>query len=188
MDVKQSTSEEAPKQAPTPLKSNQPLMRDYWPRYHRYSIVSTLSMQLAVTIILGMSLIVAGLPPASPGFWITMLATFLASGALNLILINLLLTPHRDIVTAITSAAGEEPRLPLPNPNTVRYERSGFKSILQFIYEDAAKASKPVTEASIESGNDLGRLNTALNQTKAGVIVMNADGEVQDANKKAPVK
>ena len=188
MDVKQSTPEEAPKQTPTSLTTNQPLMRDYWPRYHRYSIVSTLSMQLVVTIILGMSLIVAGLPPASPGFWITMLATFLASGALNLILINLLLTPHRDIVTAITSAAGEEPRLPLPNPNTVRYERSGFKSILQFIYEDAAKASKPIVESGAEGGSDLGRLNTALNQTKAGVIVMNADGEVQYANKKAPVK
>ena len=185
MDVKQPQPEAAQDAPKAP--GHEPLIRDYWPRYHRHAVAITLLMQLLTTVVLGMSLVVAGLPIQSPGFWITMLATFLAAGALNIMLINLLLTPHRDIVTAITSAAGEEPRLPLPNPNVPRYARNGFKSILQFIYEDAAKTSKPENAAAPEASNDLSRLNTALNQTKAGVIVMDADGTIQYANKKAPV-
>ena len=170
-----------------PTLGKMPTIRDYWPRYHRFAILVTILMQLAVTAILGMSLIVAGLPIQSPGFWITLAATLLAAGALNIMLVNLLLTPHRDITTALTSAAGEEPRLPLPNPNIPRYARNGFKSILQFIYDDAVKTSKPTIAQSPEAGNDLQRLNTALNETKAGVVVLDADGNIQYANKKAPV-
>ena len=173
MDVKQQQPETAQPAPKAP--GHEPLMRDYWPHYHRHAIAATLLMQLLTTAVLGMSLVVAGLPVQSPGFWITMLATLLAAGALNIILINLLLTPHRDIVTALTSAAGEKPRLPLPNPNVPRYAKNGFKSILQFIYEDATKTSKPVGTIAPEATNDLSRLNTALNQTKAGVIVMDED-------------
>ncbi len=145
-------------------------------------------MQLVVTGVLGMSLLVAGFPLQDAGFWIIILATFLAAGALNIILVNLLLTPHRDIATAITSAAGEEPRLPLANPNTVRYSKDGFKSILQYVYDTAASSSKPSNQdTGGVSGSELKRLTSALNQTNAGVIILDANGKVQYANKKAPV-
>lgn len=182
MDVKKPVE-------PIAIKSSKPvpLIRDYWKKYYRNSVINTMIMQLVVTIVLGMSLLVAGLPVQSPGFWITVLATFLAAGALNLILVNLLLTPHRDLVTAITSAAGEEPRLPLPNPNTPRYSRDGFKSILQYIYDSAAGSSKPSNQATDAGSNDINQLRSALNQTKAGVIILDAHGKVQYANAKAPV-
>jgi signal transduction histidine kinase len=186
MDVKQSSPQaEQPKSAP--LTGKTPLMRDYWQHYRRSAIIGTILMQLVVTAVVGMSLLVAGLPLLSPGFWITLLATLLTAGSLNIVLFSHLLTPHRDVITAITSAAGEEPRLPLPNPNTVRYTRNGFKSILQFVYESAAKSNSSNVATSGEGSADLTRLSTAFNQTKAGIIVMDADGVIQYANKKAPV-
>ena len=182
MDVKKP---EAPAPAPAP-SGHVPLMRDYWTRYHRYSILATIGMQFIATVVLGASLLIAGMSVTRPGFWIVIFATLLASGALNLILVNLLLTPHRDLATAITHAAGEEPKLPLPNPNTVRYSKDGFKSILQFIYDSAAKGSNSEKDMS-PATNDMKQLQSALNQTKAGVIVLDANGNVEYANKCAPV-
>jgi signal transduction histidine kinase len=181
MDVKKT-----PEQAATRSTQPVPLIRDYWKKYHRTSIVITVVMQLVVTVVLGMSLLVAGLPFFSPGFGIIVFATFLAAGALNIVLVNLLLTPHRDLVTAITSAAGEEPRLPLPNPNTPRYSRDGFKSILQYIYDSAAGSNKPAAQTEDQS-SDVKQLTSALNQTKAGLVILDAQGVVQYANSKAPV-
>jgi signal transduction histidine kinase len=161
-------------------------MRDYWDNYHRTSIGITICMQLIVAVVLGLALIVAGMRVDDVGYWIIIAATLLTTGSLNIILINLLLTPHRDLVTALTHAAGEEPRLPLATPNTVRYEKDGFKNILQFVYDTAAASGAGHAQDQPNS-DEFSQLRAAFNQTRAGIVVLDTNGTVSYANKSAPV-
>jgi signal transduction histidine kinase len=171
-----------PAQAPTkPI-----LLRDYWPRFNRTAMLITVVMQLAVAVVVGMSLLTAGLHTNEAGFWIIILATFLTATGLNILLVHELLRPHLDLVNAITSAAGEEPNGPLATPNSVSYQRNGFKPVLQFVYELVADKNKPSATAS-PANADTERLAAALDHTKAGLIVLDADGNVQYANRRAPI-
>ena len=187
MDVKTTpVAPEVPKPQPVGEQKKQPLMRDYWDSYHRTSIIITVCMQLIVAVVLGLALLVAGMSLSDPGYWIIIAATLLTAGSLNIILINNLLTPHRDIVTALTHAAGETPRLPLATPNTVRYEKDGFRNILQFVYDTAAASGSGQSKEK-PSSSEFSQLKAAFNQTRAGIVMLDVDGNVTYANKAAPV-
>lgn len=175
-------------QKPTAATNGPVLLSDYWPRYRRSSLIITIAMQVAVAVVVSMSLLVAGMKVSDAAFIVTILSMLLTAIALNIMLVDLLLGPHRDIVTAIASAAGEKIDIPLATPNTVRYIKSGFKPVLQFVYELVSEKNKPTTaEGSQSSSQDAKRLSTAFNQTKAGIIVLDAEGAIQYANKRAPV-
>ena len=164
------------------------LLSDYWPKFKRGAIASTILMQFAVMIIVGLSLIVGGVAIDELGFWVTVLATLLASGALNIILINFILTPHRDLVTALSNSAGETIDGPLPSPNIPRYESDGMKPVLQFVYDLSTandKGTKTPNQAALEASG--APLASALAQTTTGIVVMDAEGTIQFANKAAPV-
>ncbi len=170
-----------------PTASTQQLLRDFWPQYHRFAVIATVLMQGAVLLIVATSLLISGVEVTESSFWITILATAAVSTSLNLVLTLQLLIPLKDLTNAITSAAGEKPRYPLANPNTPRYTKDGFRTILQFIYEGASaknKASQPTAtsrDASVP-------LLSALSHTNAGVVVMDASGRIVYANRAAPVK
>lgn len=164
------------------------LLSDYWPRYRRTSLATTIAMQVVVAFVVSLSLLVAGMKPYDPAFIITVLSMLFTAITLNIMLLDILLAPHRDLVTAIASAAGEKIDTPLATPNTVRYIKSGFKPVLQFVYELVSEKNKPQADESQSSvTTDAKRLSTAFNQTKAGIVVLDANGSIQYANKRAPV-
>lgn len=161
-------------------------IRDYWKRYRRSAIAITILMQFVITFVIGLSLIVGGESADGLTFWIALIATVVATTLLNYLLVDFLLTPLRDVAMAITNAAGQKPTDPLANPNTPRYERSGFKPLLQYLYDHAA-AKDVAEEAKPESSAEMKRLDAALRETNAGFIIMDSQGTVQFANKAAPV-
>ena len=161
------------------------LIRDYWPRYKKFAVLSIISIQLTITIIVACSLIVGGVLVNSVTFWITIMSTALVTTSLNTMLILQLLTPHRDLANSISSAAGEKPRYALANPNLPRYVKNGFHSLLQFIYEGAAAKNQPVKETSSEPN---AKITQALAQTKAGLVIMDAKGTITYANTAAPIR
>ncbi len=164
----------------------EPQIRDYWKRYHRSSMIITILMQIVITLVIGLALIVGGESPASLVFWLAIIATLAATTLLNFLIVDFLLTPLRDICMAITSAAGQKPTSALANPNIPRYTRNGFKSLLQYVYDHAAANDTPGAEE--KTGDTESRLlEAALRETKAGVIIMDASGAIQYANKAAPV-
>lgn len=177
----------APVASPAPSKPV--LLNEYWPRYRRSARLVTGTMQLAVAVVVASSLLVGGVSVQDPAFIITLIATLLCSSMLNMMLIDLLLTPHRDIVRAIAHAAGEEPDGPLASPNSVRSIRSGFKPVLQFVYELAANSgvSADLQQDKSASNDQLRQLSIALDQAAAGIIVMDASGAIQYANRHAPI-
>lgn len=168
-----------------PVGKSEPQIRDYWRNYRRTALSITVVMQIIVTLIIGMSMMVGGLAPDSMAFWVTLPATLVATTFLNYLIVDFLLAPLRDIAMAITSAANQKPTHPLANPNIRRYASNGFKPMLQFIYDRAA--AKDTVEAAAPASDDSKRLLAALNETAAGLVIMDAEGAVQFANRAAPV-
>ena len=162
----------------------EPQIRDYWRLYRRRAIATTVGTEVLVVLIIALALIFGGVNVSESSFWIIMGATALTAILMNLLLATHLLDPLRDLSMAVTSLAGEKPTHALANPNSPRYSIDGFQKLLQFVYDHGATANQPaVTSSSLDSSV----IETALNQTNAGVVVMNAEGVISYANRAAPI-
>jgi len=166
-------------------KSSQPQMvRDYWPRYHKKAIALTVVMQIIATLAIGCALLAGGVILPTPSFWITLFAVLVASIGLNIILLNQLTMPLKDLMSAITHVSGEPNIAKPPNPNAKHFERDGFKPVLQTIYELAAQEKEtsktPVAKPGIN-------VSQALDRTSAAVVMLDGDRKVVFASKAAPV-
>ncbi len=164
-------------------------IRDYWPRFRKKAIYLTIIMQLAVTIAIGSALIVSDVTRPTIGFWITLVAIFAAAVGVNILLMNILLAPLKDLTSALTHISGEPSTVTPPNPNARHFERDGFKPILQMIYELAShQGQEKPTEAQSALAVSTKNLATALDNTSAGFVILNVKSEILYANTKAPVK
>lgn len=114
---------------------------------------------------------------------VILVATLITSISLNIALLAIVSSPLKDLTTALTHFSGEPSTAVPPNPNARRFERDGFKPLLQFLYELASKeaADKPVIDSAVSD------LSAALNNTSVGFIVLDNDKNVSFANSKAPV-
>lgn len=170
------------------------MIRDFWRNYRKIALFITILMEIVVTLVTGSALLFEGVLPDTRVFWIVMFATLLTTLFLNIILINFLLSPLRDLSTAVTIAAGQEPTAPPTNPNMRRYATNGFKQMLLYLYaRDTAEVTpreQPETDAvqlATKAPDELDRLHAALNQTRAGIVLLDANGAILYANKAAPV-
>jgi len=160
------------------------MVREYWPRYRKRAVALTIVMQIAATFAIGGALIVGGVVPlTSIAFWITLFAVLAASIGLNIVLLFQLMTPLKDLTSALTHISGEPTLVTPPNPNAKHFERDGFKPLLQLVYELASK------EGTVEAPQKPEiELADAVNEMKAvGFIVLGDDRKVVFANAAAPV-
>ncbi len=169
-------------------KTKQPeLIRDYWPRYKKRAVFLTILMELVATLAIGCALIATGVAIPIAPFWITLFAVFATTIGVNIILINQLTTPLKDVLSALTQAAGEPTTSTPPNPNAHHFERDGFKPVLQLIYELAATKQDDTSDKAKPAAAEAAHFVDALNTTAVGFIITNAKQEVSYANAKAPI-
>jgi len=166
-------------------QKREPMIRDFWPRYKKKAVILTVIMQIAATFAIGGALIASDVVTLSISFWITLFAILAASIGLNVVLLFQLITPLKDITSALTHISGEPTIVTPPNPNAKHFERDGFKPLLQLIYKLAANEhSSGNTPQPDEPAVDLQK---ALNNVDAvGFIVLNTDRKVIYANEAAP--
>ena len=166
-------------------------VRDYWPRFRRYSIVLTILMQLVVTLVIGFALLFSGaVNPEDKILWVILLAVFATSAGLNVFLVAQINAPLRDLTNALVHISNEPTNITPPNPNAQHFERDGFKPLLQLVYKlasDTEVATETEGEAVDTTAKPNVNLATALNNTAAGFIIMTADKKIQYANPNAPV-
>lgn len=162
-----------------------PMIKHYWPRYYHKAVVATILMQLLISILVGGALIIMGVTPGMISFWIIFASTLIVTIFLNLLLIAQLLTPLKDLSAALTHVSDEPNAVTPPNPNAKHFERDGFKPLLQYIYQTAANAPSKTTTPG--EGVALPMLEKTLNQTAAGVVVLNSKGEIVFSNQHAPI-
>ena len=161
------------------------MIRDYWPRYQKKAIGITILMQLVGTLAIGCALLASGVVEPSLEFAIILIAIIAGSLGINILLITQLLTPLKDLTSALTHISGEPTTVTPPNPNARHFERDGFKPLLQLIYKLAATEVTEESETTKET--EPASIALALENTAAGFIIMNVNGTVAFANKLAPV-
>jgi signal transduction histidine kinase len=171
------------------LKKRPQLIKEYWPRYHRHTILLTILMQITGTLAIGCALLAAGVIEPTPTFAIILIAVVTTSIGINILLANMLLTPLKDLANALTHISGEPTTVTPPNPNASHFERDGFKPLLQLIYELAAKkkGDDDTTHEQETIGKPASDIATALDNTAAGFIILKTNGDIQYANKNAPI-
>ncbi|HET8884127.1 MAG TPA: HAMP domain-containing sensor histidine kinase [Candidatus Saccharimonadales bacterium] len=174
--------------AVTPSQNPHPVMvRDYWPRFRKRAILMTILMQIAVTIVTGGALIATGVLSTTIEFWIILIAVLATTIGVNVVLFTQLMLPFKDLTSALTHVSGEPTTITPPNPNARHFERDGFKPILQLIYKLAVGDSGQ-KESTDKSGLPLDSITSALDNTAAGFIIMDAYRHIVYANPKAPVR
>lgn len=170
------------------IKNPPAMIRDYWPRYRKKAIGITVLMQLAGTLAIGCALLVSGVIEPTLSFVIILIAIIATSIGVNIILVNQLLTPLKDLTSALTHISGEPTQVIPPNPNAHHFESDGFKPILQLIYKLAASEEGEEADTTAQATEKpLSNVALALENTSAGFMIMDTSGKVAYANKLAPV-
>ncbi len=163
---------------------NEPLMRDYWHAFKRRAKLLIISTQCLVGIVIAGLLILSGAADAtSVVFWIAMtLMVALIIGA-NFLLLHLIAEPFSDLIRAVIHISDEPTSQTPPNPNLDRYQKNGFKKVLQTVYELSVDTTAPAQP--VETPDTI--LRHGLDHTKTGIVILGPDRSIIYSNKKAPV-
>lgn len=169
----------------------QKFARDFLPHYRRRLI--TIATIAVVIPVLGTALLLGAFGVLQTH----LLASILVLGGIALCtsvaawwLIRVATRPTRDMMAVVLTITGEPTTLTPPNPNERVYERTGFKDVLQSLYELArAKDDLPQTDTTqpTTSPGATHALQSALDETICGFVVMNHDRQITFSNKAAPI-
>lgn len=158
------------------------LVKDYWPLYRWRSLFFIVCMQIIVTLIVMIALLMADLvEPASVLFWVLLISISAGTIGVNILVFNVISEPLEMLTRALAHAADEATDTTPPNPNTPRYEKNGFKPLLQTIYELGSTS----TQKAVHSSDSLPSFETALDATSTGIVFLK-EGRIMYANKAAP--
>jgi len=186
------------------ITTPQKFANDFWPYFNRVvGTVITLSQLLILVIIAG-ALYMFGFIDDNPVAFAGILSAQLILGVLSsAIIYRVISRPIRDLLAAVVHVSGEPTTTTPPNPNDPRFAKSGFKDVLQTIYELASDkqqgsfASSPITaepttiiEANLPvhtNATPTTMIEAALNETSCGFVIMNHDRNITFSNKAAPI-
>lgn len=162
-------------------------MRDYWPRHKRRIFITATICHLVLLLTALGTLELLGLTALGPLLFVTLVVIGTAIlCTITTILTNVQGRPFRDLVQAVVLVAGE-PSAEMPaNPNHARYEKDGFREILQTVYELGSKKSDAIKDAPISSSHDV--LEAGLEGSSTGIVILNSEHKVIYHNSIAPVR
>lgn len=170
---------------PDEQSANEPLMRDYWPKYRKrvYIVITAAQCSAVLLFLLTLQLTHIIQLPILAFFGIALLF----SAVLNIVtlsLVHVLGTPFRDLVHAIALTAGEPTNETPPNPNKYEYENDGFREIIQTVYELATR------ENTVPDPDEVldGFIKDGLNNTSTGIVILGKDHDVIYHNRHAPIR
>jgi two-component system phosphate regulon sensor histidine kinase PhoR/two-component system sensor histidine kinase VicK len=167
------------------VKKAPKLASQFWPEFIRKKVRLVVLTQITITLVFGLVLIFIASATNSL-LWIWVISFLLLPTQLTIaVLILISVTrPTRDLLAAIIKVTGEQPTLPIPNPNTTKNEQTGFRDALQTIYElsVARDQEQPIGDQKKSIAAD------ALDMTNCGFIALDKDRKVIYANKTAPIR
>ena len=165
-----------------------PMARDFWPKFQTTGTWFIVTAQLLVTLVIGGALIATNVFMLSDTrFLLSIFAIAFGSIAVNIIAFTLLLDPFHNLLNALVHAAGEPTTAPLPNPNARQYEKSGFKKVLQTVYELGSGSHDQAVAEEAKKTITIDALDRALNTSTTGFAVIDKHGRIVYSNKAAPV-
>lgn len=178
-----------------------PMIRDFLPRFRRQLVWLFISLHLVlVAITAGMLWWLGHFETELIASLIILAVQFLGGLGILLIIVKAALKPTKQLIATITHIAGEPTATTPPNPNEKRFEKSGFRLILQTLYTLAA--NRPDTEAkpqevsnpeqtTVEQNSSPATrtgIEKALDDTICGFVTLNQERHITYANKATPIR
>ncbi|MEO6110070.1 MAG: HAMP domain-containing sensor histidine kinase [Candidatus Saccharimonadales bacterium] len=181
------------------------LAKDFWPSFRRSTAILIVVMQLLILLGIATVLYFIGFYERNPlAFAGTLVAQTILGVITSAIIYKFVSRPIKDLLAAVVHVAGEPTSSTPPNPNDPRFKKSGFKNVLQTIYQLAsndstAPATTPVIASTPSDGTAViatpvtpavtnSLIEKALNDTICGFVVMNHDRKITYSNKAAPIR
>ena len=178
--------------------------RDFLPHVSRVVALVIVGYQIALLIIITAALAIFGFIDRHPLEFFSLMLTIIGVGVISSVIIyNVVTKPLKDMLSAIIHVSGEPTVTPPPNPNENGYEKSGFKDVLQTIYQLASTTDKaPATiisssppaatapialQTATAAPHVATLLEAALNETSCGFVVMDHNRKITFSNNAAPL-
>ena len=163
----------------------------YKAHYKRTVLLLLVCTQFIVAFGAGLVIFTAGLLSWQDlTFWLVILVIFLFGLGMTLVMMPIIIEPLFELLAALIHKVGEPTTTKPPNPNAKRYEKTGFKTALEAIYDcpqegDAIDSKTPAISSTARIQEHT--LMQALNHTSAGVVVLDPQKNIVSANKAAPI-
>lgn len=180
----------------------QKFAKDFWPYFYRVIATVIVASQLIVLIVIAIILYMFDFHETNLLAFVGILVAEAILGTVSSIAIYRLASqPIKDLLAAVVHVSGEPTATTPPNPNDKRFEQSGFKDVLQTIYQLASNnKEEPVAMFSSTAATTTtatlpvpmtkpatAMLESALNETSCGFVVMNHERKITFSNKAAPL-
>ena len=178
----------------------QKFAKDFWPYFYRVIATVIATSQVIVLIVIAAILYMFDFYETNMLAFVGILVAEAILGTVSSIAIYKLASqPIKDLLAAVVHVSGEPTATTPPNPNDKRFEQSGFKDVLQTIYQLASNNKEPViTLSSAPAATAVTTpvfvakpattmLESALNETSCGFVVMNHERKITFSNKAAPL-
>lgn len=181
-----------------PLNTKPQLVKDFWPRFKRGAVVLIIFLQLLILVALAALLTSTGFFEHNPlGSIATLVAQSILGVVASLIIYRFVARPVKYLLAALVHVAGEPTTTTPPNPNEKMFEKSGFKPVLQTVYQLASDVKDPIEEASQHS--DVAKtpeanaerqalVASAIDQSVCGFVIMDQNRNIVYASKATPIK
>ncbi len=179
------------------VADQQKLAKDFWPHFNRGVAILIVVLQVLILLAVAALLYFLGFFEKNPlAFAGTLVAQTILGVVASAIIYRFVARPVKDLLAAIIHVSGEPTTTTPPNPNDARFAKSGFKQVLQTIYQlasddtpkvapVAASTSPATTSQPVQSPPQL--IEAALNETICGFVVMNHARQITYSNKAAPI-
>lgn len=181
--------------------------KDFWPYFNRVVTSIIVISQVVILLVIAGILYMYGFLETNLMVFVGIIATQAVLGVVSsFIIYRMVSRPMKDILDAVVHISGEPTATTPPNPNDQRFIKSGFKDVLQTIYQMASTdkdpvaviasapativestAVAPITSMTATTNSASSMLETALNETSCGFVVMNHERKITFSNKAAPL-
>ena len=165
------------------------LIRDFWPSFHGKALFIIFMSQIIIAGALASALILsATFTLDSLVLWGIIGGVVVVGSVASMMLLDYASRPSKDLLAAIIHVAGEPTTTTPPSLNDGRYANNGFKQALQTIYELAGKEVSTPLQTNSLTDTKAAAIQSALDVTSCGLMVLGHDRNILYANKAAPVR
>lgn len=169
------------------VEGSQKRIRDFQ-NHHQRVVFWIIIISQAVTAIGASAVLYASgiVKLDSPILWLIPVVMFSLGISILLMCIRLITEPLSDVLAALSHKIGEPTLNTPPNPNSKRNEQTGFKTVLQAIYDDELGNHSTDQPHTNEDGAQ-SLLTNALNHTSYGLTILGPDKSIISANASTPI-
>ncbi len=185
-----------------PTKQKPQLVKDYWPKFKRGAVVIIIALQLLILVALAVLLNSFGFFKDNPiGVAGALVANAVLGIVASVIVYHVVAKPIKHLLAALIHIAGEPSNTAPPNPNEAHFQRTGFKPVLQTLYQLAADTPDPIEGApALQASTGTppltastpaparSAIESALDSTICGFVVYSSDRKITYANKATPIR